>query len=289
MLIDASHKRWIWTTCALALVTLAAYWWLDRQAPGGLTGGSTAGLAFGLLGSGLMVYAGLLSALRRVPAWSWLGARKTWLKGHIWLGLLSAVFILCHSGFRWGGWLECVLWFVLIGVLATGLFGLLLQQLLPRMITTRVTREGPYEQLPHLCKVLCRQADELVTSAWNVEGGDAGMSIVHTQMGPAAKGQLQEFYDQRLRPYLIEPFRSASPLANPLKARAAFSRLRSLPGLVTVKEHIDKLESIYEECRQLAEQERLHRWLHVWLLIHMPLSVALLVLGLVHAVMSLYY
>src|SRR5262249_49120930 len=96
----------MWTTLALAAAALGGDWWLDRLTPGGLTGGSTAGLAFGILGSGLMVYAGLLSALRKVPGWSWLGARQTWLRGHIWLGLLSGVLILCHSGFRWGGWLE---------------------------------------------------------------------------------------------------------------------------------------------------------------------------------------
>jgi hypothetical protein len=289
LIIDATHKRWMWTTLALALISLGAYGWLNWITPGGLTGGTTGGLAFGILGSALMVYAGLLSALRKVPAWSWLGARQTWMRGHIWLGSLSAVLILCHSGFRWGGWLEWVLWLVLAGVLATGVFGLILQQLLPRMITIRITREGPYEQIPHLCRTLIRQADELVQSSWNVADPDGQMSIVGTQMGPMARAQLQEFYDQRLRPYLLDPAQRTSPLANPMKARAAFSRLRLLPGLTPVHEHINKLESIYDECHQLAAQDRLHRWLHVWLLVHIPLSVALLVLGVVHAVMSLYY
>ena len=71
-----------------------------------------------------MVYAGLLAAHRRLPVRRWLGARKAWLRGHLWLGLLSGVFILCHSGFRWGGPLEQVLWIVLILTLVTGVFGL---------------------------------------------------------------------------------------------------------------------------------------------------------------------
>jgi len=37
------------------------------------------------------------------------------------------------------------------------------------------------------------------------------------------------------------------------------------------------------------EQERIHRWLHIWLLLHIPLSVALLVLGVLHIVTALYY
>jgi len=39
----------------------------------------------------------------------------------------------------------------------------------------------------------------------------------------------------------------------------------------------------------LLRQERLHRWLHGWLLLHIPLSLALILLGAVHAVMALRY
>ena len=44
-----------------------------------------------------MIYAGLLSAHRLFPAWWWLGMRKTWLRGHLWLGSLSVVLIACHA------------------------------------------------------------------------------------------------------------------------------------------------------------------------------------------------
>ena len=80
-----------------------------------------------------MVYAGLLSAMRNVPSWWWIGPRQTWMRGHIWLGLLSGVLILCHSGYRWGGPLEIALWVVLIAMLMTGIYGLVLQQVLPRL------------------------------------------------------------------------------------------------------------------------------------------------------------
>src|SRR5262249_57047178 len=111
-------------TVGLSLGAVACYLWLDRRAPGGLGGGDLPGLGFGLAGFALMLYAGALSLLRRVPSWWWLGARKTWLKGHVWLGLLSRVLCLCHSGFRWGGPLEQVLMVLLAATLATGVAGL---------------------------------------------------------------------------------------------------------------------------------------------------------------------
>ena len=49
------------------------------------------------------------------------------------------------------------------------------------------------------------------------------------------------------------------------------------------------LESICEEERQLNRQRKLYLLMHTWLVIHVPLSVALVVLGGVHAVVALLY
>jgi hypothetical protein len=68
-----------------------------------------------------------------------------------------------------------------------------------------------------------------------------------------------------------------------------FSRLRALPGLKNAKEHLDQLEALCQERRVINQQERLHRWLHGWLVVHVSLSGALLVFGVVHAVGALYF
>jgi hypothetical protein len=289
LLIDSTHRRWFAVTVILAVVALAVYGWLGRGASSGLSGGSIAGLWYGILGSALMIYAGLLSALRKVPAWWWIGSRKTWLKGHIWLGLLSGILILCHSGFHWGGLLERVLWIVFGLTLLTGIFGLFLQQFLPRMITARVPCEGPYEQIPHLCQVMARKADRLMASTWEVDIKGTVMNVAASQMGLGAKVQLQEFYESHVLPFFSGPFRRGALLARPLQAEIAFARLKALPGLAEVKPQIEEMELLCAERRQLADQERLHQLLHGWLLFHVPLSVALLVLGVAHAVVSLYY
>ena len=83
MLVDRRQTPWAIATVAVGAAAVALYVWLDRSNPGGLTGGSTVGLWYGIAGSALMVYAGLLSAHRLFPAWWWLGMRKTWLRGHL--------------------------------------------------------------------------------------------------------------------------------------------------------------------------------------------------------------
>jgi hypothetical protein len=52
---------------------------------------------------------------------------------------------------------------------------------------------------------------------------------------------------------------------------------------------ISDVEQICDERRQLAVQQSLHRWLHSWLYLHVPLSLAFLVLVVLHAVWSLRY
>jgi hypothetical protein len=123
-----------------------------------------------------------------------------------------------------------------------------------------------------------QQADALIEGAEADDKLDGGV-----------KRELRKFFEAEVRPFLAAAYARSSPLAHPLRAEAMFGRIRSLPGMSAVKEQLAKLEVYCDELRQLGEQERLHRWLYAWLLIHVPLSAALLVLGLAHAVVSLYY
>lgn len=77
-------------------------------------------------------------------------------------------------------------------------------------------------------------------------------------------------------------------MANGASARVAFQQLRALvpPAMHST---VDDLENICEEKRQLDRQDRIHRILHGWLLVHVPLSFALLLLGAIHAVEALRF
>src|SRR5205823_2044603 len=175
VLLDRRQTPWSIATVAVGAAAVGLYVWLDRHAPGGLRGGDTAGLWYGVAGSLLMVYAGLLSAHRLFPAAWWLGPRKTWLRGHLWLGSLSVVLIACHAHAHLGGPLEIALWLVLAGIVLTGVYGLVLQQVLPGWLARRFPDEAPYGQIPHLCQVYRAEADELVdmvVPAAAVKAGD---------------------------------------------------------------------------------------------------------------------
>jgi hypothetical protein len=282
LLIDAKHRTWAIGTAVAAAVCVAIRWRLAESSPTAVTGGTRAGLIFGVLGSLLMLLAGALSAHRRLAAirWlpmrRWIGQRQTWLRGHIWLGLLSVVVILCHSGWHLGGPLEIALWIALAITILSGVLGLAFQGVVPRMLTNRIGEEAPYEQIPHLCDGMRRQADDLFEQA----RGATGEGPVKQDLEALAEG---------VRPFLQSRYDRSSPLADAIRAEALFHRFRQLGGMDAQADILARLAALCDERRQLGEQERLHGWLHLWLLVHVPITVVLLVLGIVHAVTAVYW
>jgi hypothetical protein len=135
---------------------------------------------------------------------------------------------------------------------------------MPRMMTRQVTMETIFEEIPHVRAQLREEADKLVESAGLLE-------VEHED-----KVQFREIYQAKIRPFLEQP---GGEMFAPIRMVVA-APLRGV---------LDDLENICEEERQLNLQVRLYRWLHGWLLVHVPLSILLLVLGGVHAVMALRY
>jgi len=227
-----------------------------------------------------MVYAALLGARKRVPTWR-IGRAQTWLKGHIWLGLLSFLLILLHGRFALGGPLTTVLMVLFAVIVVSGVVGLLLQQSLPRVMTSQVPLETIYEQIDHVVAQLCAEADHVIAVAC----GEAARERKR-QPDPALEGsaQLKELYHRDVRPLLG----AHRMFATPVRREALFTQLRTLLPK-PVHDILGELEAICEERRQLEVQRRLHHWLHGWLFVHVPLSMALLVLTLAHAVMALRY
>lgn len=278
MLINRRHLPWVLATLLIGIVALTLYLYAASFTPGGLTGGSLIGMGYGIIGSGLMIYAGLLSVLRKVPSWWWLGSRSTWLRGHIWLGLLSGLFLLCHSGFRWGGPMELALWLAVIATLATGLVGLALQQVIPQLMTVRFPDEAPYEQIPHLCDVLRHKADEEVARL-----------VSHEACSEPFRKEIEQFHRKELRPFLQVRYRRSALLGRPLQVETIFANLRKLAGEEPLQERIALLETYCNQRRQFGELERYYLFLHSWLLVHVPASILVLVLGTAHVIASLYY
>ncbi|MEX0818605.1 MAG: hypothetical protein WD070_03400 [Pirellulaceae bacterium] len=280
LLIDKSHRSWMILTILAFVLSSCLYVAYAASSPGGPSGGSWQGLGFGVAGSALMGFAGLLAGRKKLPRLS-LGTARFWLKAHIWLGLLSVPLILFHAGFRWGGLLEQLLLLVFALVIASGIAGVVFQQYLPRVMKDATSREAMFEQVPHACAALRATADAQVVAA-------CGSLFPPPDDAPTEHERLREFYVESVRPFLAAQIDRSSPLWNASRAEAVFSQMQyTVP--VSSRGTFTRLASICDERRELARQVRLHKWLHFWLFFHVPLSMSLLVLALAHIIASVYY
>ena len=160
LLIDSTHRNWL-VACGVALaVGTAFYVPYALLAVRGTQGGSAIGIIYGSIGSALMLFAGLLGARKKFPVWR-VGRATAWMRGHLWLGLLSFPFILFHSGFSLGAApLTRTLMVLFLIVVLSGILGAVLQEFIPRVITRRVPMETVYEEIDHVCQQLLEEATD---------------------------------------------------------------------------------------------------------------------------------
>lgn len=326
MRMDRTQRGWALASLAILAIATFLYALYAFVAPSGPRGGSAAGLLFGSVGFAFMLFAALLGARKRVPTWR-VGRAQSWMRGHLWLGFLALPMILFHGGFHFGGTLTRVLMWLLIITVFSGVFGAALQHYIPRRITADVPLETIYDEIAHVRTLLREEADRAVeslcgnlgltkssaeelqraggftalrpiaagavplrTSAAVSAGASAAVAAAPEiiLLSPEESAPLRRFFVEEMRPFLESPKRYGQRLADAAKASGAFSSLRTL---LPAPSHaaLTDLEDICDEARQLTRQETLHRWLHGWLLLHIPLSLALILLGAVHAVMALRY
>ena len=241
-----------------------------------------------------MVFAGLLAARKKAPVWR-LGRAQSWMRGHLWLGLLSLPIIFYHAGFKFGGPLTAVLMWLVIVVVASGVFGAALQNYLPHVMTVQVPGETIFEQIDHVRNQLAEEADRLVQSSADLaeperqaSAGAVSLAVQSEVAVDEKAAPLRNFYELEIRPFLQKGGKRQPLLSDSDRARAAFEGLRTLLPM-GAQQTTKRLEAICEEERQLRRESRIHHWLHGWLMLHIPLSFALLVLGCVHAITALRY
>ena len=292
MIIDRSHKPWALGSAValgLAVVVYIPYGFGDVP-PGG---GTFLGLVYGSAGFGAMVIVTLLSLRKKFPIWR-IGRTQSWMRAHLWLGALSLPLILLHAGFLFGHGLSSVLMWLFVFVYVSGVFGAWLQHTMPRRIMRAVPMETIYDEIGHVREQLLDEADGVVAEASGklqvavpvaASGANALASVM--RIGADDTAPLREFYTREMRPFLEKPSRS-HPLADQTSAASLFGKLRPLvqPALAGA---ISDLESLCEEERQLLQQERMHGLLHSWLIVHVPLSFALMALAVVHLIMALRF
>jgi hypothetical protein len=324
--IDSLHRTWL---VLVLLGTLAAalwYGWTWREngrLPGG---GSLPGLLFGSLAgliclfeAALVVRKTSLFRTRRTVLGIPLGTARQWMAAHIWLGIWTVPLVAMHAGFAFGGRLSWLLAWSFIIVITSGVVGLVLQNILPRMLTEAVPEESIYSQIDELGRQFAVDAVRLA----ELYGGPArpgqwdGLERQSDKAAAAAEGEVVAGAPRsvgtlvrraRQPDITLAPASRSPELHRALEEGVVdFLRTGRSQRLTTAQKidwyfedlaqrvrpearpAVEQIRALCQRRRQLNVQRTFHFWLHSWLSIHLPLSVVLIWLLVAHVIGALAY
>ena len=125
---------------------------------------STPGLTFGIVGGLLILFEFFLWPRKTLFRVWRIGRTQTRLRCSIWLGLLTVPLVVLHSWRELGGTLTTALVLLFASVIASGIWGLVLQQFLPRAMLAQVPAETIYTQIDFVVDGFLRESRMLVAS-----------------------------------------------------------------------------------------------------------------------------
>ena len=127
-------------------------------------GGTPLGLWFGSISLAIFIFAALLSLRKKIPLWR-VGTVQRWLRAHIWLTILTIPLpFTCTAVSGWAA--PKRLSRSPHGPLRArhggkDLMGLVLRNLMPRLMKERLPAETVFEQIPHIRAQLCVAAEKM--------------------------------------------------------------------------------------------------------------------------------
>jgi len=243
----------------------------------------------------IFLFCCMLGWRRRRPALS-RGSMQAWLRAHIWLSIFTIPLVLMHAGFVTGGAMTTLLMVLYVIVMLSGFLGLALQQFLPRMMTDELPMEAVYEQIPYLrsqlfaraqkiCENHVKPSARLITAT---AGRPASMAVAFAPLSAIFPAKAIEQINDVVIPYLKAGNGRRMKLGNPQDSNVFFNRMRAeVPA--DLEPTVVELQELCDERRQLDLQASYHHWLHGWLIVHIPISVALLMLTMWHAVVAQFF
>ena len=247
-------------------------------------GGSPAGIAYGIFGT-LAILVLLYFGVRKRSYRSTWGTLDGWLQSHIYLGLLSALVIFFHSGFRFHDRVAVAAFVTLGVVVASGFVGASLYTSVPRRLSEVESALTPAE--------LSAQIQQLA---------DGMARIASSRSHPfqeVCRGLLAESLPSRMAGWRLMltgrgtgPKRSISGVSGGSRGPAPWAAhlTRVPPG---EQEDLRQLLVLSRQRSELLErliaQQRYRNLLGAWLYLHVPLSIALLALVAAHLAAVFYY
>ncbi len=249
-------------------------------------GASPLGLFYGVLALAIFLFASALGVRKKKRLWR-IGNVQVWLRAHIWLSIFTIPLVAFHCGMHAGGPQTTTVVVLYCIVMVSGFFGLALQNFMPEMMKERLSREVVYEQIPHIRQLIAESAKEMragLLETIALPASKTESASVAPVATDASVSVILEFLDEECLPYLDAPrLRATRMRLGDHRASDDLFRLLRLNSSENFRAKLDELQGWCDDRRLMDLQTKMHHWLHGWLLIHVPVSFALIVFTFWHA------
>ncbi len=276
------HKRDPWALAwhvvgvLLTLLTVAVtVWALERYGMDARLGGTwlTVRWITGILGLGgvaaVMTYPMRKQVYRRRA-----GALRYWMLSHVYLGLVAGVALLLHGGATTGGLLTSLLMITFDAVVLTGIFGIVVYYVAPRVMTS-------IEGEPLLVEDLQARRTELTELL--AEIGQCGSDALRDFIRRKVRGKVFSFR------YLLRQYLKREELTELLAAAReeyeAEARALDPDSRALLLEAVETTVML----RRVDSLIYLHQLLKLWLAPHVVATSLMLALMFVHVVQVIFF
>jgi hypothetical protein len=229
--------------------------------------GGSRGHALGIAGGSMMALMLLYSVRKRVPGLRRAGHLSTWLRGHIFLGIVGPALVILHTAFKVQGLVAISFW-SMIAVAASGFAGRFLYLQLPR------TAAGDELTLAEATE-LNRELSEELSARFGLT--PAQMSELDAIAGSG--------HAERQSPLSLLLTLPIAPLL--LRWRIARFRRRCLQ---VPRQLLTRLASLARQKvflqRRLLLWSQLRELFHYWHVIHKPFAVLMYLFAVVHVAVA---
>ena len=211
-----------------------------------------------------------LFAIRKKFTYPPLLRASTWLRLHIWLGVLSLFLFALHTNLRLpGGAFEGLLYLLLCVLAASGIWGLYLSNVVPKRLTER-GNEVIFERIPVFGRELRNRLDEHMQSAASL-GSETLLTFIRLHLVDYMSST------KHIRSHF---FGSERPRQNLHRKLTQFRRYMNEDELEIANQISELIDMKYDLDFHFVQQGLLK----VWLFIHIPLTWVLMLFVLVHIV-----
>lgn len=264
--------KWLWVALILSLIATAGYFLADVQPRP--NGGTWYGYTMGTIGAGLIVWLTFLGIRKRAitnGVWS----LKAWVSAHVYLGLALTVIATLHTGFQFGWNIHTLAYALMMLVVLSGLYGIFVYAVLPKRLSSN-RRETTQKQMVEAIRSLDRQLNDAAQPLNQAQAAAVNLSIEESRIGGGF-------------------WRRMSIRPDDCGTRRAIAKLKGLSRNATEAERtaLDTVGPLLDRKSEALLQLRRHvqtrALLSVWLGVHVPASIALLMALTAHVVSVFIY